>query len=165
MAATEDLWDPERDRFRALASKYDYLLPAVSEALQARIQSAVSDPPPPRNGRDHQGPPELTSGPWGPLSEDQAKSKAVGALVGLAVGDAIGTTLEFQRRDAGRIDDMIGGGPFQLRPGEWTDDTSMALCLADSLLAVGPAQRRHQGGSVQPPRSSGDRSRDADQRG
>ena len=29
---------------------------------------------------------------------------------------------------------MIGGGPFQLAPGEWTDDTSMALCLADSLI-------------------------------
>ena len=30
---------------------------------------------------------------------------------------------------------MVGGGPFGLRPGEWTDDTSMALCLADSLIA------------------------------
>ena len=30
---------------------------------------------------------------------------------------------------------MIGGGPFGLRPGEWTDDTSMALCLAESLVA------------------------------
>jgi ADP-ribosyl-[dinitrogen reductase] hydrolase len=142
MVAAEDLWDPERERFRALASKYDYLLPPVSEALQARIQSAVSDPPPPRNGREYQGPPEMTSGPWRPLSEEQAKSKAVGALVGMAVGDALGTTLEFQRRDANRIDDMIGGGPFQLQPGEWTDDTSMALCLADSLLAVGRFEAR-----------------------
>jgi ADP-ribosyl-[dinitrogen reductase] hydrolase len=30
---------------------------------------------------------------------------------------------------------MLGGGPFSLAPGEWTDDTSMALCLADSLIA------------------------------
>ena len=29
---------------------------------------------------------------------------------------------------------MVGGGPFELRPGQWTDDTSMALCLAHSLL-------------------------------
>ena len=29
---------------------------------------------------------------------------------------------------------MIGGGPFHLKPGEWTDDTSMALCLAESLI-------------------------------
>jgi ADP-ribosylglycohydrolase len=32
---------------------------------------------------------------------------------------------------------MIGGGPFQLKPGEWTDDTSMALCLAETLLEKG----------------------------
>ena len=31
---------------------------------------------------------------------------------------------------------MIGGGPFNLNPGEWTDDTSMALCLAQSLIAT-----------------------------
>jgi len=32
---------------------------------------------------------------------------------------------------------MVGGGPFRLNPGEWTDDTSMALCLADSPIACG----------------------------
>jgi len=57
-----------------------------------------------------------------------------GALLGLAVGDAIGTTLEFSRRDSGgRVSDMVGGGPFRLQPGEWTDDTAMALALAESL--------------------------------
>lgn len=62
--------------------------------------------------------------------------RAVGALVGLAVGDAIGTTLENSKRDSTPpVLDMVGGGPFDLRPGEWTDDTAMALCLADSLLA------------------------------
>jgi ADP-ribosyl-[dinitrogen reductase] hydrolase len=62
--------------------------------------------------------------------------RAVGALVGLAVGDAIGTTLEFSRRDAQpALTDMVGGGPFRLQPGEWTDDTAMALALADSLAA------------------------------
>lgn len=58
-----------------------------------------------------------------------------GALLGLAAGDALGTTLEFKPRDSYRpVDDMVGGGPFHLRPGEWTDDTSMALCLAESLI-------------------------------
>ena len=62
--------------------------------------------------------------------------RAAGALVGLAVGDALGTTLEFSLRDSKqRLTDMVGGGPFNLRPGEWTDDTAMALCLAESLLA------------------------------
>ncbi|MCY3801283.1 MAG: ADP-ribosylglycohydrolase family protein [Chloroflexi bacterium] len=58
-----------------------------------------------------------------------------GALVGLSVGDALGTTLEFQRPGTFEpISDMTGGGPFGLAPGQWTDDTSLALCLADSLV-------------------------------
>lgn len=61
-----------------------------------------------------------------------------GCLVGLACGDAVGTTLEFQRRGSFEpITDMMGGGPFQLRKGEWTDDTSLALCLAASLIECG----------------------------
>ncbi len=66
------------------------------------------------------------------------RDRAVGALVGLAVGDAVGTTLEFKPRDSyEHITDMVGGGPFGLEPGQWTDDTSMALCLADTLLEKG----------------------------
>ena len=58
-----------------------------------------------------------------------------GCLLGLAVGDAVGTTLEFKPRGSfAPITDMIGGGPFGLQPGQWTDDTSMALCLATSLI-------------------------------
>ena len=64
--------------------------------------------------------------------------RARGALLGLAVGDALGTTLEFSRRDAQPLHtEMTGGGPFRLAPGVWTDDTAMALCLADSLVAQG----------------------------
>lgn len=67
-----------------------------------------------------------------------ARDRAVGTLLGLAVGDAVGTTLEFQRPGTFEpITDMVGGGPFGLRPGQWTDDTSMALCLAESLLDTG----------------------------
>jgi ADP-ribosyl-[dinitrogen reductase] hydrolase len=58
-----------------------------------------------------------------------------GSLLGLAAGDALGTTLEFQAPGSfAPLQDMIGGGPFRLEPGQWTDDTSMALCLAESLL-------------------------------
>ena len=58
-----------------------------------------------------------------------------GSLLGLAIGDALGTALEFQPPDSFKpIDDMVGGGPFNLEPGQWTDDTSMALCLAESLI-------------------------------
>ncbi len=58
-----------------------------------------------------------------------------GCLLGLAVGDALGVPLEFQRPGTFEpIQDMVGGGPFHLAPGEWTDDTAMALCLAESLI-------------------------------
>jgi ADP-ribosyl-[dinitrogen reductase] hydrolase len=58
-----------------------------------------------------------------------------GALLGLAAGDALGTTLEFKSPGTfAPLADMIGRGPFHLKPGEWTDDTSMALCLAESLI-------------------------------
>ena len=75
-----------------------------------------------------------TTGGQAPPSLDRAH----GALLGLAVGDALGTTLEFSRRDSlPHHTQMTGGGPFGLAPGQWTDDTSMALALADSLLACG----------------------------
>lgn len=58
-----------------------------------------------------------------------------GCLLGLACGDAVGTTVEFKPRGTfPLVTDMVGGGPFQLEAGEWTDDTSMALCLATSLV-------------------------------
>jgi ADP-ribosyl-[dinitrogen reductase] hydrolase len=61
-----------------------------------------------------------------------------GALLGLAAGDALGTTVEFRRPGTFEpVTDIVGGGPFNLEPGQWTDDTSMALCLAESLLERG----------------------------
>lgn len=64
-----------------------------------------------------------------------ALSRYRGCLLGLACGDAVGTTLEFRARGTfAPLTDMVGGGPFRLEPGEWTDDTSMALCLATSLV-------------------------------
>ena len=68
------------------------------------------------------------------VSETNSLDKAVGALVGLAVGDAVGTAQECKRRDSELISDMQGGGPYRLNPGEWTADTSMALCVAQTYL-------------------------------
>jgi len=57
-------------------------------------------------------------------------------LIGLAIGDAPGAPLEFVPRDRVKpITGMIGGGKIRMRAGEWTDDTAMAICLAESLLA------------------------------
>ena len=62
-------------------------------------------------------------------------SRFLGCLLGLAVGDAVGATVEFKKRgDFFPLSDMVGGGPHKLKPGQWTDDTSMALCLAISLI-------------------------------
>ncbi len=65
-----------------------------------------------------------------------------GALLGLAVGDALGAPAEFltavQVRDRwGVLDEMVGGGCHNVRPGEVTDATEMMLALAESLVAVG----------------------------
>lgn len=65
-------------------------------------------------------------------------SRFRGSLLGLAAGDALGTTLEFrQPGNFTPLTDIVGGGPFSLKPGEWTDDTTMALCLAESLVEKG----------------------------
>jgi ADP-ribosyl-[dinitrogen reductase] hydrolase len=70
------------------------------------------------------------------MSEDRDRFR--GCLLGLACGDAVGTTVEFKRRGTfAPLTDMVGGGPFGLKPGQWTDDTSMALCLANSLTELG----------------------------
>ena len=64
------------------------------------------------------------------------KDKYRGALLGLACGDALGTSVEFKPRGTFEpLTDIVGCGPFGLKPGQWTDDTSMALCLAESLIA------------------------------
>lgn len=70
-----------------------------------------------------------------------ATARRAGALFGLAVGDALGTTYEFARIDqpnypvlaAGPATDVVGGGPFELAAGAITDDTQMAVCIARSL--------------------------------
>ncbi len=80
-----------------------------------------------------------------PDMESTLEDRYRGCLLGLAAGDAVGTTVEFQPRGSfPPVTDMIGGGPFGLRPGEWTDDTSMALCLGASLLERGAFDPRDQ---------------------
>lgn len=62
--------------------------------------------------------------------------RAKGCLIGLAIGDALGAPVEFS--DMGTFKPVTNyqdGGPFNLKAGQWTDDTSQALCLADSILS------------------------------
>jgi ADP-ribosylglycohydrolase len=83
-----------------------------------------------------------------------------GALLGLACGDALGTSVEFKARGSfPPLEDMIGKGTFALRAGDWTDDMSMALCLARSLVERGGFDARDQmqryAGSARVPASTG----------
>jgi ADP-ribosyl-[dinitrogen reductase] hydrolase len=70
------------------------------------------------------------------------RDRARAAFLGLAVGDALGATVEFMtpaeiRAAHGIHRDIVGGGWLQLRPGAVTDDTEMSLCLARSIAAEG----------------------------
>jgi ADP-ribosyl-[dinitrogen reductase] hydrolase len=63
------------------------------------------------------------------------RDRARGALLGLACGDTVGAQVEFMPRDSfPPVRDMVGGGFHRINPGDWTDDTSMAACLAESLV-------------------------------
>jgi ADP-ribosyl-[dinitrogen reductase] hydrolase len=77
-----------------------------------------------------------------PLPEEQAldaarrlRSRFQGAIFGLATGDALAAPTQMLRRGSFTpVHDLIGGGNYDLPRGAWTDDTAMALCLAESLL-------------------------------
>src|SRR3954467_1771922 len=82
--------------------------------------------------------PEFGQGPAEPRGKFSTMLRARGMLLGLAVGDAVGTTVEFSPPGTfAPVTDMVGGGPFDLPAGAWTDATSMALCLAESLVERG----------------------------
>jgi len=67
---------------------------------------------------------------------DPMLDRSIGALLGLAVGDALGAPFEGLDRDSyPRVLDFAAGGMHGIEPGAWTDDTAMAICLAESLLA------------------------------
>ncbi len=80
-----------------------------------------------------------------PLLEDSTlsaarglRSRFLGAFLGLAVGDALAAATQYRRPGTfAPVGDLLGGGPFDLPRGGWSDDTAMALCLADSLLECG----------------------------
>lgn len=74
---------------------------------------------------------------------DPSLDRSMGALLGLAVGDALGAPFEGRERDSyPRVTDYSVGGVHGGGPGTWTDDTAMAICLAESLLARGAVEER-----------------------
>ena len=125
-------------------AQYSYLLPAPSATMVAKMRAGQGGSPDESEAAADQGVAAqsaeqiaaLAPVHWDPIDEKAARDKAVGCFLGLAVGDALGAAVEFAPRGSfPPVTDMIGGGPFHLKPGQWTDDTTMALCLAESLLA------------------------------
>lgn len=79
----------------------------------------------------------MTERPAAPLNRPDDPPNLEAVLLGLACGDALGAPVEFKEkawleRKHGWLTEMVGGG--QWAPGEWTDDTAMALCVAEGLL-------------------------------
>lgn len=77
-----------------------------------------------------------------PLPKSAAEGRAIAAYLGLAIGDALGATVEFLtpkeiRHQYGVHEEITGGGWLRLKPGQVTDDTTMALALGESILATG----------------------------
>jgi ADP-ribosyl-[dinitrogen reductase] hydrolase len=69
---------------------------------------------------------------------DRLRDRFRGLLLGLALGDALGASVQHRRAGTfARVADLRGGGPYDLPPGAWTDDTATALHCADSLIAHG----------------------------
>ena len=70
--------------------------------------------------------------------------RAVGVLLGTAAGDALGAAYEFGPPRGPELEvAMVGGGSFGWEPGEWTDDTSMAIAIAE-VAATGADLREEE---------------------
>lgn len=75
-------------------------------------------------------------------TEPTLRERALGAYLGLAVGDALGATVEFLtpseiRHQYGELRDIVGGGWLRLKAGQVTDDTQMSLALGAAILEAG----------------------------
>src|SRR5512137_160919 len=70
---------------------------------------------------------------------DEIRERARAAFIGMAIGDALGATVEFMTASEiaskyGTFRDIVGGGWLRLKPGQITDDTEMALCIARAIV-------------------------------
>jgi ADP-ribosyl-[dinitrogen reductase] hydrolase len=116
--------------------KYSYLLPGAPAGMEDKMASET--PGSAAEAPEAESSPELSPADWPAPDAAAARDRARGCLLGLAIGDAIGAPVEFKPRDSfPPLTGMTGGGPFKLQPGQWTDDTTMALCLAESILQEG----------------------------
>ena len=98
---------------------------------------------PPTTGRPHDPDPLLEDATLSAVKG--LRIRFHGALFGLATGDALAAATQYRRPGTfAAVGDLLGGGPFDLPRGAWSDDTAMALCLADSLTACNGFDARDQ---------------------
>jgi ADP-ribosyl-[dinitrogen reductase] hydrolase len=118
---------PETDEQSEFVRKWT---PQVAASLKQRVAAPASENTAPAQDADD------------PLLDQSTLTAArglrerfLGALIGLAVGDALAANTQFRKPGSFTpVGDVLGGGPFDLPRGGWSDDTAMALCLAESLL-------------------------------
>src|SRR4051794_15805926 len=114
-----------------LLDRHSQLLPPMPALLRARMAGS-----PPDQAVDVEAGPDVPL--WPPLGDYDALNRAIGCLLGLAVGEAIGAPAEgLERGSFPLVAAPSGGGIRGLAPGGWGCGTAMALCLADSLLSYG----------------------------
>ncbi|MFO0450095.1 MAG: ADP-ribosylglycohydrolase family protein [Pseudomonadota bacterium] len=141
LAALDQLWrSAGRTRAWPRTPETDEQVGYVRDWREARGELA------PPGGTPHDNPGAPASGaplpalpgeaPLAPVSAaDRLQDRYRGQLFGLAIGDALGMPVQLRRPGTFTpIGDLIGGGPFDLPRGAWTDDTALALVLADSLV-------------------------------
>ena len=127
-----------RGRAGMIAARLLAELGVESDAAIGLVRQARPEAIETRKQEDHVRAQRPIAEPQPDHSEAACRDRAIGAMLGLAVGDALGVTLEFTTRDSYEpLETIIGGGPFGLKPGQWSDDTAMALALATSLVEKG----------------------------
>ncbi|HVN98856.1 MAG TPA: ADP-ribosylglycohydrolase family protein [Steroidobacteraceae bacterium] len=114
-------WTPRAPRRRRAAARAP--APATAPAADNAVAAAGAAP---AAGAD------LSDAELAPVRS--LRERFQGAMLGLAVGDALAAATQYRRAGSfAPVGDMLGGGPFDLPRGAWSDDTAMALCLAESL--------------------------------
>src|SRR6185437_5573498 len=135
---------PARSLFADPASVARDAIAASSGAAAAptRVEGAVSPDTAVSSGTEDVDPllePEALT------AASHLRARFLGALLGLATGDAVAAATQFRRPGSFTpVGDMLGGGPFDLPRGAWSDDTAMTLCLADSFLECNAFDARDQ---------------------
>lgn len=123
-------WKPATARAKRAA-------PRSTAPKFAAAQPVAPQPAAPRPAASAASAAEISEAELAPVRG--LRERYQGALTGLAVGDALAAATQYRRAGSfAPVGDLLGGGPFDLPRGAWSDDTAMALCLAESL-----AEREH----------------------